>query len=166
MAKTQTKRIERDELNNYYSDEFSESRSDLSAVAALLRYAKGNYLPLSISVLLIIASSAFLMLSAKTLGALTEDLMGKAAVAAIATKAGMIVLFEVANVALTYAGRRGLASVTNRIAYRIRLDLFRKISVLPISYFDRQPLGRTITRLTNDVAGVEQFFSGPLSRVL
>lgn len=166
MAKTQTKRIERDELNNYHSDEFSESRSDLSAFVVLLRYAKGHYSYLFGSIFLIMVSSAFLMLSAKTLGSLTEDLMAKAAVSVIATKAALILFFETVNVALTYGGRRGLASVTNRIAYQIRLDLFRKISVLPMSYFDRQPLGRTLTRLTNDVAGVEQFFSGPLSRVL
>ncbi len=166
MAKTQSKRIERDEIDHYNVDEFSESRSDLTAFVILLRYAKGHYVYLFGSILLIMAASAFLMLSAKTLGSLTESLMAKEPMSALAGKAVAILVFETLNVLLTYGGRRGLAAVTNRIAYQIRLDLFRKISVLPISYFDRQPLGRTITRLTNDVDGIEKFFSGPLARVL
>jgi ABC-type multidrug transport system fused ATPase/permease subunit len=48
----------------------------------------------------------------------------------------------------------------------IRQRLFYKMTALPISYFDRQPMGRTITRMTHDVEGIETFFSGTLARIL
>lgn len=155
-----------DELTHYAADEVFVESSDLSAVATLLRYGKGFYARLAGSIVLILSSSAFLMFSARALGGLVEELTGSADAKHIAWLAMTILCFEATHIALTYFGRVSLALLTNRIAYRLRLDMFRKVTLLPISYFDRQPLGRTITRLTNDIEGIERFFTGPLARVL
>ena len=74
--------------------------------------------------------------------------------------------FECFGVALQYFGRRRLAVVTTEVALDARLDLIRKQASLPMSYFDRQPIGRILTRLTNDVEGIEGFFGGTLARMM
>ncbi len=42
---------------------------------------------------------------------------------------------------------------------RLRHRLFRKIQGLPMSYFDRMPLGKVMTRVTNDVQSLAELFS-------
>jgi len=69
-------------------------------------------------------------------------------------------------VILQYFGRIALAQGTIRLTYFVRCRLFDKIQKLPISYFDVQPLGRTITRVTADVEGLENFFQNTFARVM
>ena len=42
---------------------------------------------------------------------------------------------------------------------RLRLRLFDKLQRLPMAYFDRQPLGKLMTRVTNDTESVAELFS-------
>ena len=59
-------------------------------------------------------------------------------------------LFIVAN--LTTAIRaRLMAKVGQDIIRAIRRDLFKKLQVLPVSWFDKIPVGKVVTRLTSDV---------------
>lgn len=147
-------------------DDVSIEKSGLWSFVVLMHHAKGYYWGLAWAIARIMLASIVVLFSARTLGHLVDAIMAKTPVDKLLMYSAVIVGLEMTNVAMTYWGRVGLSRITNKIAYQIRIDLFRKISALPISYFDRQPLGRTITRLTSDVEGVEKFFSGPLARVL
>ncbi|MGE5478850.1 MAG: ABC transporter ATP-binding protein [Chloroflexota bacterium] len=46
-----------------------------------------------------------------------------------------------------------------RILLDIRMTLFDKVQKLPFKYFDKNPVGRTVTRLTNDVETLNDLFS-------
>jgi ATP-binding cassette subfamily B multidrug efflux pump len=48
-------------------------------------------------------------------------------------------------------GQRGMQS--------LRSELFRHVQRLPASFFDRNPIGRTLTRLTNDVDALSDVFA-------
>jgi ATP-binding cassette, subfamily B, multidrug efflux pump len=53
-----------------------------------------------------------------------------------------------------------------RAMRKLRHELFDKVLHLPASFFDRYPVGRTLTRLTNDVDALgEMFTSGAISIV-
>ncbi len=41
----------------------------------------------------------------------------------------------------------------------LRLAVFRFIGKLPLRFFDRQPVGRVVTRVTNDVDSIQELFS-------
>lgn len=45
---------------------------------------------------------------------------------------------------------------------KIRSDLFLKLQVLPISYFDRLPVGKLVTRLTSDVDALAELVSNAI----
>lgn len=47
----------------------------------------------------------------------------------------------------------------NRVLYYIREDLLKHVQSLPIQYFDRTPVGRIVTRLTNDVSTLSEVFT-------
>jgi ATP-binding cassette subfamily B protein len=46
-----------------------------------------------------------------------------------------------------------------RAVLSLRMKLFAKIQRLPMAYFDRMPLGRIMTRVTNDTESVAELFS-------
>lgn len=60
--------------------------------------------------------------------------------------------------ALQLAGQRTLA--------RLRIDVFQKIQRLHIRYFDRTPVGKVVTRVTNDIDSLgELFVSGAIMAI-
>ncbi len=54
----------------------------------------------------------------------------------------------------------------NRVLYYIREDLIRHIQNLPIQYFNKTPVGRIVTRLTNDVATLSELFTEGVITIL
>lgn len=53
-----------------------------------------------------------------------------------------------------------------RLLFDIRMDLLRKIFSFSHDYFDRTPVGKTLTNVTNDVESVRQFISEGVVTVL
>ena len=74
----------------------------------------------------------------------------------------MIIAFFV-SVAVQYVAQYAQTMVTGmmgqHVMYDMRRDIFAHLQRLPLSYFDRTPLGRIMTRSTNDVDALNEFFS-------
>jgi len=49
-----------------------------------------------------------------------------------------------------------------RVMYDMRREIFAHILRLPLSYFDRTPVGRLVTRVTNDVAAINEMYTSML----
>jgi len=47
-----------------------------------------------------------------------------------------------------------------KIMFDLRLDLFKHIQYLPIKFFNKTPVGKIITRITNDVEVLNELFTG------
>jgi len=43
--------------------------------------------------------------------------------------------------------------------YDIRMQVFRRLQKMPLSFFDKNPVGRLVTRVTNDVNVLDELFS-------
>ncbi|NRA64980.1 MAG: ABC transporter ATP-binding protein [Pseudobacteriovorax sp.] len=140
--------------------------SDISAIFSLFSYGKGNLLKLFGSICVILIGSICILASANLMGQLAEKLGDGAQSSSLYTITTAIIALELCHLILIYLGRVSLANVTNQVALGVRKALFRKTSRLPISYFDSQPLGRTLTRLTSDVEGIETFFTNTLPRLI
>jgi len=61
------------------------------------------------------------------------------------------VLDAVVAIVMTYVSQRAMMD--------LRLDLFAHVQKMSIAFFDRNPVGRLLTRLTNDVAALEQMLT-------
>ncbi|MDY7094385.1 MAG: ABC transporter ATP-binding protein [Acidobacteriota bacterium] len=48
------------------------------------------------------------------------------------------------------------------IMYDLRQEVFARLQRLPVSYFDRNPIGRLVTRVTTDVAALNELFTAGL----
>lgn len=132
----------------------------------MLSYARSKAFMLAGALALLVAASYFSVFSATQLGRFVQEGL-EAKNARLAYTLGFYVIgIEVAAVLATYAGRWLLANAALHTVLKIRYRLFEHLTQLPMAYFDRQALGRTVTRLTYDVDGLEDFFSGTLARLL
>lgn len=50
-----------------------------------------------------------------------------------------------------------------RVTHDLRLYLFSKICGLPVPYFDRNPTGRLLTRVVNDIKSLSELFTASIS---
>ncbi len=58
------------------------------------------------------------------------------------------------------------ATVVQRTVFRLRGDVQAKLSRLPLSYFDRQPRGEILSRVTNDIDNLQQSMQQTLSQLV
>mgnify|MGYP001228644834 CR=1 FL=1 len=153
---------------NPSDEKLYKSSSDFSAILDIFKYGRHLYPQLIFGIAIIFLSSGFMMLSARLLGYLAEMLIKGVDTSNhyLWILAGSILMLEGSFVFATWFGRVRIAKVTNQISLLIRTALFKKVTNIPVAWFDQHPLGRTITRLTTDVEGVENFFNGTLTRVL
>ncbi len=59
-----------------------------------------------------------------------------------------------------------LNDVVQRTIYRLRQDVEEKLNRLPLSYFDRQPRGELLSRVTNDIDNVSTSLQQTMSQLL
>ena len=148
------------------SNETIVQQSDFSAVISLFRYGKGKFSAIAYAIFLILLATAALMISANFMGRLAETLTDSWTVNDLVLPVTVIMIAEIVHVVCQYTGRVSLVRITNRVSLGIRQVLFRKMARLPISYYDTEPLGRTVTRLTSDIEGIESFFANTLPRMI
>ncbi len=65
----------------------------------------------------------------------------------------------VANFFLGYGVTYGLNDLGQRAVARMRQELFAHLHRLPVRFFDENPVGRLVTRLTNDTAALSELFT-------
>ncbi len=76
-----------------------------------------------------------------------------------------LAVFVVAS-ALAWIQGYVLNDVVQRTVFRLRSDVEDKVNRLPLSYFDRQPRGELLSRVTNDIDNVSQTLQQTLSQML
>jgi subfamily B ATP-binding cassette protein MsbA len=67
-----------------------------------------------------------------------------------------VILIIFVKVVFVYVREYLMSSVQQKILMRFRIDLFDKVIMLPIKFFDRSKTGFIMSRITNDVSNIEQ----------
>lgn len=147
-------------------DQISGFDRERATLGALFRFIGSDRSRFASALALLLASATFTLLTGLTIGQLVEQGLVRRDLAACLVPGASTIALEIAALLAGYRGRRILAEATSRAILRIRESLFHHIHRLPLSYYDRQPLGRTVTRISHDVESLETFFSGSLSRLV
>jgi ATP-binding cassette subfamily B multidrug efflux pump len=71
----------------------------------------------------------------------------------------------VAGSAMRYAQQVVTVLTGQRIGRSLRLDAFAHLQRMGLAYFDRNPVGVLVTRVTSDVEAVEEFFASSVAAV-
>ncbi|MFT4029722.1 MAG: ABC transporter ATP-binding protein [Protaetiibacter sp.] len=79
---------------------------------------------------------------------------------------GIVLLLYVLSSVFMWLQGYVLNGITQRTVLRLRRDVEAKIHRLPLSYFDRQPRGELLSRVTNDIDNISQSLQQTLSQLL
>lgn len=124
-------------------------------IKKLLLYGK-QYLPAIIAAMcLALAGAVLTVVGPNKLGDLTNEiqknLFGHIDMGVISGIALVLGIIYILSFAFSYTQSYIMATISQRMAKRLRNDISEKINRIPLKYFDSRPLGDTLSRVTNDV---------------
>lgn len=111
---------------------------------------------------------AFGLMPLAALAGLVQPLLVKHAVDAVVVERSMdalsyvVVAYAIAVIAefgLRFAQTYTMQLAGQRATASLRLHVFEHIQRLRVGYFDRTPIGRVVTRVTNDIDGLQEVFA-------
>lgn len=76
------------------------------------------------------------------------------------------VIAGVLYLGLSILADREFARLATRGLYRLQTNLFNHMQTLSLTFFDRQPLGQLMSRVTNDSESVAQFFENAVAQII
>jgi ATP-binding cassette, subfamily B, multidrug efflux pump len=79
---------------------------------------------------------------------------------------GVFLASIVGSFGLQYAQVRIMQWVGQEIMYDLRKEIFERLQKLPMSFFDRSPVGRLVTRATTDVDALNDLFASGVAAML
>ncbi len=80
----------------------------------------------------------------------------------IGNLAMLLILAGIASFGLNYAKSILLHSIGQRIVLNVRTELFTHLEHMDLAFFDRNPVGRLVTRLTNDTETLNEVYTSVL----
>ncbi len=78
----------------------------------------------------------------------------------------LVVFILILNFLMNFAQVYAMELAGQKIMHDLRMRVFSHVQDLPISFFDRNPVGRLVTRLTNDIQNVHEMFTSVLINLL
>lgn len=101
-----------------------------------------------------------LQLAGPLLTQLVIDVAVPARDTALATRAALwMALALVLAFACSYGETILTALLGQRVMQQLRVDIFAHLQRLPVTFFDRNPVGRLVTRVTSDVESLNELFT-------
>ena len=83
----------------------------------------------------------------------------------LVTIAALVVVYIV-NSGISFIQGWIMAGVSQRIVLRLRTVLFAKLQKMPLKFFDTQPHGEVMSRLTNDIDNVSNTISQSVTHLM
>src|SRR5437762_717825 len=146
-------------VTEYHEEEALGKAYDSRLMRRLIRYA-GPYRLLVAASLSLLAIEGLLQLVGPLL---TQRVIDVALPARDVAAAGRMAMLFGAALALSFAASYGETLLTSLLGQRVMRDLrhqlFAHLQELPVAFFDRNPVGRLITRVTSDVESLNELFT-------
>ncbi len=144
-----------------YDDE-ADARTDPRLLRRLIAYLGPYRLQVGASLLLLFAGAALELAGPY----LTKVALDRALPARDVGLLGTLVLLYVGSLVLAFLAEYAHTLLTawlgQRVMYDMRVQVFAHLQRLSLRFFDRNPVGRLMTRVTNDVEQLNEAFSSGL----
>jgi len=133
---------------------------DAALMRRLLRYLR-PYAWMTLTAILMLLGSALLELASPYLTQVAIDRAIPAKDLHLILRLGLLLAAaQVAEFGLEYFQTVLTAYIGQRVMVDLRLQIFTKLQHLPIPFYDRNPVGRLMTRVTSDVETLNDLFTG------
>lgn len=148
-----------------YTDDKIETNYKGSALLHLLGYMKPYVGWMALCLALVLALTAFDLYRPILIGdALDsfEEVQDFDVIISTAVRYGIVLALSlVFNIVQTWV----LQKTGQKIIHTVRMELYAHIQTLSCRYFDLTPVGKLVTRVTNDVEALNEMYSGILVRL-
>jgi ATP-binding cassette subfamily B protein len=145
--------------NGYHEEEALGKAYDKRLMRRLLAYTKPYRLVMVIAVLLLLLVSVAQVYQAR----LIQEGVDNYITPGVSDGFTTIMWLFFAVIAVSFVGSFAQAYMTQwlgqRIQYTIRMQVFAHLQRLHLSFYDKNPVGRLVTRVTNDVNTLNEMFS-------
>ena len=122
-------------------------------VLRLLKYMMGHAWGLLLAVALTIGSNMFALLGPKLSGKAIDAIelgVGRVDFATVRHFALLMAVFFVASSVMDYLLNVLMITISRKITYRMRRDIFNRLADMPVGYFDTHATGDIISRISYD----------------
>ncbi|MCC7550747.1 MAG: ABC transporter ATP-binding protein/permease [Methanobacterium sp.] len=141
-------------------DKENHSRGRLSTLRRLLGYLTRYKLRFTLIVLTMFGYSLMLTIIPAFLGEATNIITkGPGPLSPLQNTIYMLIIAIIFLWVFGYTSQRLLADIAQKALYNLRTELFSQIQKFSLSFFDQRPIGQLMSRVTNDLDVVDQFFS-------
>ena len=146
-------------MNQYHEEEKLKKAYDSRLFKRLLIYMKPYVWLAAVGVLLLLLSTGlelvgpYLIKMAIDHHIITKISQGLASIALLYLAS--LILRYLVQVALAYL----MQWIGQKVIFDIRMKIFKHLQQLSLSFFDKTPVGRLVTRLTSDVETLNEWFS-------
>ncbi|MGC4192612.1 MAG: ABC transporter ATP-binding protein [Thermomicrobiales bacterium] len=129
-------------------------------------YLKRRKSGLALAALLIVISTALSLLGPYLTGKVIDDAIVPGDLGKLERFVAALVGIYLASSLLTWAQAWVMAAVAQSALRDIRTDLFDRLQILELRFFDERPHGETMSRLTNDVDNINQVLTESVTQIV
>lgn len=147
-------------------DEVLGKAYDARLIRRLVAYARPHRALVTLSFVLLLASGAVQLAQPWLLKLAIDGYILAGDAAGLLLPASLFLLSLAAEFALGYAQSVALERTGQNVVFDVRHDVFAHLQRLPASFFDRNPVGRLMTRVTTDVEALSEAFTSGLVLLL
>ncbi len=145
---------------------FDRNMKDGEIVRRLLRYAKPHWKSFLFVIIVMVFSIAYDIVSPLIVGYIEEIVKGDFELKSLFIAVGVYALVLVISVICTYIQAMVLQKTGQKILSSIRLDLFTHIESLSHDQLNQTPVGKLVTRVTNDTNAISMMFTNIIVNLL
>jgi ATP-binding cassette, subfamily B, multidrug efflux pump len=146
-------------MSQYHEEEALGRVYDARLARRLVKYLYPYRWVLAFSVLLLLLASALQLVGPYLTKLAIDDYIANDDPAGLARIALLFLLVLVAQFGITFLQTYLMNWTGQKIMYDLRMEIFSHIQQLHVSFFDRNPVGRLITRMTSDVDVLNELFT-------
>ena len=145
---------------------FDRNMSDREIVRRLLRYAKPYRAQFIVVIVVMLVSIAYDVISPLLVGHIEETVKGKFELSYLFTVLAVFVSILLVSLVCTYAQSMILQKTGMKILSAIREDVFTHVESLSHAQLSELPVGKLVTRVTNDPEAISRMFTNILVTLL
>ena len=132
---------------------------DVALLRRLWRYVRPYRGQFILSIICLPLTSAFLLAQPYILKLAVDNYIAHNDAAGLARTGLWFIVALIGEFVFFYLQYQTTMTVAQRSLSDLRIELFTHLQTLPASFFDRNPVGRLVTRLTTDVDAINEAFT-------
>jgi ATP-binding cassette subfamily B multidrug efflux pump len=144
---------------DYHEEEALGRAYDARLMRRLLGYLSAYKLKVAIATLLVLAQAGLEIVGPWLVKVAIDGDIGAGNFAGLTQVAALYLSVLATEFGVSYFQMKIMQDVGQSIMYDLRLALFTKLQRMSLPFYDRNPVGRLMTRLTSDVDVLNELFS-------